>query len=173
MDHLYTPWRMAYIRGETKPQDGSCVFCELAKATEHPHVIARSTYVFAALNLFPYNSGHLLVLPYDHLPSQEQFSAPMLTDLMLTVNQCLAALRQLYNPAAFNLGVNLGRAAGAGIPDHYHFHIVPRWNNDASFMTSIGDTRVLPDTLENTGRELREVWKTLTLSPKPPEPNET
>jgi ATP adenylyltransferase len=161
MDHLYTPWRMAYIRGETKPEDGGCILCGLGADPEHPQVIARSTHVFCALNLYPYSNGHLMVIPFAHVPSQENMPAEALTDLMLMVNRALAALRALYNPSAFNLGVNLGRAAGAGIPDHYHFHIVPRWQNDSSFMTTIGNTRVIPDLIENTARELRETWLSL------------
>jgi ATP adenylyltransferase len=99
-----------------------------------------------------------MVLPYAHLSSQEAMDAEALTDLMLTVNRTLAALRAAYDPPAFNLGVNLGAAAGAGVAAHYHFHIVPRWPGDANFMSVVGDTRVIPDTLENTWRALRAVW---------------
>ncbi|MDZ4769809.1 MAG: HIT domain-containing protein [Chloroflexota bacterium] len=161
MDQLYTPWRMKYIRGETKPTDGGCVFCGLAADPDHPQVIARSPHVFVALNLYPYSNGHLIVVPYAHVASQEMLPVEALTDLMVTVNKALAALRSLYDPAGFNLGVNLGKAAGAGIPDHAHFHIVPRWQNDASFMTTIGNTRVIPDLIENTAVELRAVWQSL------------
>jgi ATP adenylyltransferase len=161
MDHLYTPWRMAYIRGEKKPVEG-CIFCKLAASKDDQNlVIAHSKYVFVTLNLYPYNNGHLMVVPHEHLESQETMSAEMLSDLMLTVNRCLAILRKAYNPPAFNLGVNLGQAAGAGIADHYHFHIVPRWPGDASFMTVIGDTRVIPDSLENIHRDLKAAWKEL------------
>ncbi len=161
MDHLYTPWRMAYIRGEKKPVEG-CVFCQLA-ATEHaPNpVIAYSKYVFVTLNIYPYNNGHMMVIPYEHLQTQETMTGEMLTDLMLTVNRTLAVLRKAYNPPAFNLGVNLGQAAGAGIAEHYHFHIVPRWPGDANFMTAIGNTRVIPDTIENTHQELKTIWQEL------------
>lgn len=161
MDHLYTPWRMAYIRGETKPEDGSCVFCRLAHEPDNPQIIARSQYVFVTLNVYPYSNGHLMVVPYEHVASQETLPVEALTDVMLTVNWALGALRKLYKAPAFNLGVNLGKAAGAGIAEHYHFHIVPRWESDSNFMTTIGSTRVIPDTLENTARELRQVWQEL------------
>ena len=158
MDHLYTPWRMAYIRGEKKPVDG-CVFCQLAADFDNDtQIIARSEHVFVTLNLYPYNNGHLMVVPYEHVQSPEQMSPEALTDLMVTVNRAMAALRKVYNPAAFNLGANVGAAAGAGIAEHYHFHIVPRWNGDANFMTVVGDTRVIPDSLENSYREIKQAW---------------
>lgn len=158
MDHLYTPWRMAYIRGEKKPVQG-CVFCNLAAdQDDQKQVIAYAEHVYVTLNLYPYNNGHLMVVPYEHVQSLEQLSTPALTELMLTTNRALAALRKLYNPSAFNLGANLGAAAGAGIAEHFHFHIVPRWPGDANFMTVVGSTRVIPDTMENVYRELKETW---------------
>lgn len=161
MDHLWTPWRMAYIRGEKKPVTG-CVFCTLAADEQNDtQVLARSQHVYVTLNLYPYNNGHLMVVPYEHVQTQEALSPEALTDLMLTANRCLAALRKAYNPAAFNIGANIGAAAGAGIAEHYHFHIVPRWNGDANFMTVVGETRVIPDTLANTYTELKKVWQEL------------
>lgn len=161
MDHLYTPWRMAYIRGEKKPVDG-CIFCQLgAAADDHGQIIAHSQHVFVTLNLYPYNNGHLMVIPYEHVATQESLADDVLLDLMQTVNKCLAVLRKAYNTPAFNLGANLGPTAGAGIAEHYHFHIVPRWPGDANFMTVVGDTRVIPDTLENTYTELRQTWDVL------------
>lgn len=160
MEHLYTPWRMAYIRGEKKPVQG-CIFCTLATETESQQIIAYSEHVYVTLNLYPYNNGHLMVVPYEHVQSQEQLPTEALTDLMVTTNKALGALRKLYNPPAFNLGANLGAAAGAGIAEHYHFHIVPRWPGDANFMTVVGSTRVIPDTLENVYRELKATWEAL------------
>ncbi len=161
MDHLWTPWRMAYIRGDKQP-DGECVFCKLAAdADNDTQVIARSQYVFVTLNLYPYNNGHLMVVPYQHVQSQEALSTEALTDLTVTVNRALTALRKAYNPAAFNIGANIGAAAGAGIAEHYHFHVVPRWNGDANFMSVIGDTRVIPDSLENIYRDLKAAWQEL------------
>jgi ATP adenylyltransferase len=161
MDHLWTPWRMAYIRGEKKPIDG-CVFCNLAADIHNEtQVIARSKFVYVTLNLYPYNNGHLMVVPYEHIQTQEALETEALTDLMLTINRSIGALRKVNNPAAFNLGANIGSAAGAGIAEHYHFHIVPRWNGDANFMSVVGNTRVIPDTLENTFRELKQAWQEL------------
>lgn len=151
---------MAYIRGEKKESDG-CVFCNLEAHEQQHLLIARAQYVYVILNLYPYNNGHLMVIPYQHVPSQEHLPVETLTDLMLTVNRALAALRKAYNPPAFNLGANLGQAAGAGITEHYHFHIVPRWPGDVSFMTTVGHTRVIPDTLDNIGRDLRAAWQEL------------
>lgn len=159
MDHLWTPWRMSYIRGEKKPVSG-CIFCnKITGDDDAEQIVARSEHVYVTLNRYPYNNGHLMVVPYDHIETQEALSTEALTDLMLTVNRSLGALRKLYNPAAFNLGANIGAAAGAGIAEHYHFHIVPRWPGDANYMTTVADTRVIPDTLDNTYRELKTIWQ--------------
>ncbi|MBI5670391.1 MAG: HIT domain-containing protein [Chloroflexi bacterium] len=160
MEHLWTPWRMAYIRGEKKPADG-CIFCNLAQHEADNLLIARSEHVYVTLNKYPYNNGHLMVIPYQHVASPEDLPVETLTDQMVTTNRALAALRRLYNPPAFNLGANLGAAAGAGVAEHYHLHVVPRWPGDASFMTTIGHTRVIPDTLDNIHRELTAIWREL------------
>ncbi len=160
MDHLWTPWRMTYIRSDKKAE--GCVFCNLAADVNNDtQVLTRSKFVFVTLNLYPYNNGHLMVVPYEHIQTPEALEADALTDLMLTVNRCIAVLRKAYNPAAFNIGANIGAAAGAGIAEHYHFHIVPRWSGDANFMSVIGNTRVIPDTLDNTYRELKQIWQEL------------
>jgi ATP adenylyltransferase len=152
---------MAYIRGEKKPVSG-CVFCNLISSdADEKQIIARSQYVFVTLNLYPYNNGHLMVVPYDHISSQEEMIVEGLTDLMVTVNRALHVLRKAYDPPAFNLGANLGQAAGAGIAEHYHFHVVPRWQGDANFMSVVGNTRVIPDTLENIYNELKAIWNEL------------
>ncbi|MBE2271483.1 MAG: HIT domain-containing protein [Anaerolinea sp.] len=160
MDHLWSPWRMAYIRGEKQPVEG-CIFCALPHTEGEQQIIARSQFVYVTLNLYPYNNGHVMIVPYAHIDTSEALSVEALTDLMLTTNKTLGALRKLYGAPAFNMGANLGRAAGAGIADHFHFHIVPRWAGDSNFMTTIGDTRVIPDTLDNTYRELKAVWAEL------------
>jgi ATP adenylyltransferase len=166
MEHLWTPWRMAYIRAENKSQNG-CVFCaKLENGDDAEHIIARSHFVYVTLNRYPYNNGHLMVVPYEHISSQEDLPVAALTDLMLTTNRAIAALRRLYHPQAFNLGANIGEAAGAGIAEHYHFHIVPRWPGDANFMSTVGHTRVIPDTLDNTYRELKAIWDGLNHEPE-------
>ena len=113
------------------------------------------------LNRYPYNNGHVLIVPYTHVPSQEDLETPALIDLTITVNKMLHVLREAYDPPGFNLGSNIGQVAGAGIAEHYHFHIVPRWPGDANFMTSIGGTRVIPDTLDNMYHELSAIWNRL------------
>lgn len=167
MDHLYTPWRMAYIRGEKKPVEG-CVFCDLARTdNDNKQVIAYSDHVYLTLNKYPYNNGHLMVIPYDHVQSLEALSSEALGDLMLTTNRAIAVLRKAYNPPAFNLGANIGSAAGAGIAEHFHFHIVPRWPGDSNFMTVVGQTRVIPDTLDNIYADLKAGWQTLFVENTP------
>jgi ATP adenylyltransferase len=161
MEHLWTPWRMAYIRSEKKPVDG-CVFCIKVEGDDDTeHIVARSEHVYVTLNRYPYNNGHLMIVPYEHVHTQEMLPVEALTDLMVTTNRALAALRKLYHPQAFNLGANIGAAAGAGIAEHYHFHIVPRWPGDANFMSTISNTRVVPDTLDNTYRGLKAIWQTM------------
>ena len=163
MEHLWTPWRMAYIKGEGKPSD-ACVFCAKAahpEADEAEYVIARSSHTFAALNLFPYANGHVMIVPYRHIASPEDMDTAALTDLMVMTNRTMRALRQYANPPGFNIGANIGAAAGAGIASHFHFHIVPRWDGDVNFMTSIGNTRVIPDTLARACREIKSIWEGL------------
>lgn len=161
MDHLYTPWRMAYIRGE-KAGDEGCVFCAAPAQTDTDAlIVARGQHHYAILNRFPYNNGHLMIVPYAHVATSEALDADALLELMTMTNRAMAALRAVYQPAAFNLGANIGPAAGAGIAAHYHFHVVPRWPGDANFMTVVGETRVLPDTLEHTHSALSAGWTTL------------
>lgn len=154
---------MAYIRGEKKPVEG-CIFCNLAQHEQDNLLIARSEYVYVTLNKYPYNNGHLMVIPYQHTSTPEDLPVETLTDQMLTINRALAVLRRAYNPPAFNLGANLGAAAGAGVAEHYHFHIVPRWPGDAGFMTTVSHTRVIPDTLDHIQRDLVEAWQALYSS---------
>lgn len=152
---------MAYIRSEKEAADG-CIFCNKVRANDaDEQIIARSRFVYVTLNRYPYNNGHLMVVSYEHVETQEKLSAEALTDLMLMINRALAALRLAYNPQGFNLGANLGLAAGAGIADHYHFHIVPRWQGDSNFMTAVSETRVIPASLEETYRDLLAAWEKL------------
>ncbi len=162
---LWTPWRMPYLRGEERAPSDGCVFCVKAQGdSDDPDfdarefIVARGDHVYVTLNRYPYNNGHLLVIPYAHEPSMEALPTAALTDLMLTTNRALAALRRVYDPQAFNVGANIGGGAGAGIPDHFHLHIVPRWNGDTGFITVIGGTRMIPDVLAETWRQLRAAW---------------
>ena len=160
MEHLYTPWRMEYLRGEKKKPLVDCIFCAKAQTADDAgeHIVHRSRFVYVTLNLYPYNNGHLMVVPYAHQASFEALAADALLDLMHTTSQAIAALRQVYAPNGFNVGVNLGEAAGAGIAGHFHMHVVPRWAGDTNFMTVVSGTRVVPELLEDTWRKLREAW---------------
>lgn len=159
MQHLWTPWRMEWIRKDKRAleEEIGCVFCHLG-AHNDDLVIARSGQVFVMLNANPYNFAHLMVVPFAHCASMEELDAATLLDLMQSCNRAMRSLRRLYQPAAFNVGANIGAEAGASIPGHFHMHVVPRWPGETGFLTTIGDTRAIPDTLENTGRELREAW---------------
>jgi ATP adenylyltransferase len=147
---------MAYIESSGTSTDG-CIFCaKLAERRDEENLILyRGKRCFAIMNLFPYNNGHLMIAPYDHVPSIEQLKSPVLTEMMTTSQRCLAALREAMNPQGFNLGINQGTVAGAGIADHVHLHVVPRWNGDTNFMPVLADVKVMPDFLQNTYRQIR------------------
>jgi ATP adenylyltransferase len=161
MDHLWTPWRMLYIQSHSTHTD--CIFCEMAEAKDDAakHVLVRGRHAFVVLNLYPYNNGHLMVAPYAHIASLEDLDNPTLTELMALTRRALRVLRAAYRPEGFNIGVNIGRVAGAGVADHVHQHIVPRWNGDTSYITTLGQTRVIPEWIDQTYAHLREVWQEL------------
>jgi ATP adenylyltransferase len=157
MEHLWAPWRNQYIT--TQAGKGHNPFSEIAASTDDARnfVLWRSKASFAVLNSFPYNTGHTLVLPCREVANFEDLSEEETQDLWQTVLRIKRALTTAFAPQAFNLGANLGEGAGAGIPMHLHFHIVPRWKNDANFMTTIGDTRVHPSDLAQVYEKLRAV----------------
>lgn len=155
---------MAYLRNddaEAKPGSSGCIFCDLPAAGDDAAslIVRRGPHAYVILNKYPYNNGHLLVVPFAHVPSLEQLDAPALADLMRLTNESLAALRRIYNPQAFNLGANIGAAAGAGIADHVHLHVVPRWAGDTNFMTTVNAVRVIPEELAETYRLAVEHWE--------------
>jgi ATP adenylyltransferase len=156
MEHLWAPWRMAYINADGEKEQG-CIFCVKPRQDrdEDNLLLYRGERCFVLMNLFPYNNGHLMIAPYAHVPDIEQLDAETLTEIMLTAQKSLAALRAAMNPNGFNMGINQGTVAGAGIADHVHFHIVPRWNGDTNFMPVLADTKVMPDFLQNTYRQLK------------------
>lgn len=161
MDHLWSPWRMKYIQGNEK--SSQCVFCA-APQQEDGHenlIIARGERAFVILNRFPYTSGHLMVVPYAHQPSLPQLDEATRSEMMELLNRGLLALQTVYKPEGFNLGANIGSVAGAGIAEHFHFHIVPRWAGDTNFMSTLAGTRVLPEALEDSFRRIREGWAAL------------
>ena len=168
MDRLYAPWRMTYI--EQPQKDGSlalsqsrtsCVFCDAAAASDDIDklIVHRGKSAFVLLNLFPYNTGHLLVVPYLHTAKLSDLDDDTSLELWTLAKGAQAALESVMHPEGYNLGMNLGTVSGAGIADHLHLHIVPRWNGDTNFMPVLADIKVLPDALENTCRKLRAAWK--------------
>ena len=158
MDHLWTPWRKAYLRGETAPRNG-CLFCSVLKEEDDESnlVVHRGASVFAMLNRYPYSNGHLLLIPKEHVSSLEEVSLESLTELMALTQAVLRALREAYAPEGFNMGVNIGAAAGAGIPDHVHAHILPRWVGDTNFMTTVAQTHIIPEELNVTYARMKEL----------------
>jgi ATP adenylyltransferase len=145
MKHLWSPWRLEYL---AEPQAEGCVFCSAAEGVDDREslLLLRGEWAFLILNRFPYNNGHLMVVPYAHLPSLEDLDPSTLTDMMLLLNKGLAALRATLSPDGFNVGVNMGQVAGAGIEDHVHIHAVPRWAGDTNFMPVVAGMRVVPQT---------------------------
>ena len=159
MDRLWSPWRAKYIASGVDAESSTCVFCEIGRDTENDlsnYVVFRGQLNFVALNLFPYITGHLLVIPYGHLGEFDSASKDVTDEMMDLTKRSQAALRAVYKPAGFNMGMNLGAAAGAGIVDHIHIHILPRWSGDTNFMTTVAETRVLPEDLTTTYAKLRQ-----------------
>ena len=158
MDHLYTPWRMRYINGE---REEGCAFCNQAQQPDCAEnlIIHRSKRVFVILNRFPYTNGHLMAVPYQHVSTLEALDAETRTEMMELACRAVEVLKGLYHPHGFNIGINMGEAAGAGIAEHIHLHVVPRWTGDASFISVLGQTRVLPETLEDTYRRVLQAWQ--------------
>ena len=155
MDYLFTPWRYAYITAATAP--GDCLFCTLLqrKNDEQALIVHRAKYCFVVLNAFPYTSGHAMVVPYDHVDELTKLSQPAAQDMMELTQKLEGVLRELYRPDGVNLGMNIGKAAGAGVAGHIHMHILPRWFGDVNFMSAVGETRVLPEDLPTTYKKLR------------------
>jgi ATP adenylyltransferase len=157
LKHLWAPWRLEYVAGADE-QEG-CIFCRAAEGDDEEQlVVHRGELAFVLLNKFPYSSGHLLVAPYRHgLNFGDLADAEALAVHRLGA-EGLEALRRVYSPEGFNLGWNIGRIAGAGIPEHVHLHVVPRWGGDTNFMPVLGDVKVLPEHLVATRRRLAEAW---------------
>lgn len=141
---------MQYIQeAKEEPDEGGCVFCAIPQ-TEAERVLARGELAYVVLNKFPYNPGHLLVVPLRHVGDLEEVTADENAELQSLLQRAVGAVRRTADPQGFNVGLNLGRTAGAGIPEHLHWHVVPRWNGDTNFMSVVGDTRVLPELLAET-----------------------
>jgi ATP adenylyltransferase len=155
MEQIWAPWRMVYI-GRDRKED-KCVFCEKAVSADDEQnlILLRGENTFVIMNLYPYNNGHLLVIPKRHVGDIEDLNGEEMMELFQTTQKMVSVLR-CFNPQGFNVGVNIGQAAGAGIPGHFHIHIVPRWVGDTNFMPVFGDVRIISESLEGTYKKLKE-----------------
>jgi len=159
MDHLWTPWRYQYV---TASHSGSaCVFCDLAASKDDAEalIVHRAKFNFVVLNRFPYSSGHLMIVPYQHVDLLEKATDDTLQEMMSLARNSQRHLREVYKPGGFNLGMNLGECAGAGIAGHIHMHVLPRWSGDTSFITTVSETRILPEDLGVSWRKLSDAFR--------------
>jgi ATP adenylyltransferase len=157
LDHLWSPWRLDYIIG---PKDTDCVFCEAPQRGD-PLIVFQGELAFVILNLYPYNNGHLMVVPYRHESTLAGLTGVEMNEVGQLVQRAESVLREAYRLEGINVGVNLGAPAGAGIEEHVHVHLVPRWNGDTNFMTVVGQTRVLPEDIQSTADRLRPIFERL------------
>jgi ATP adenylyltransferase len=163
MDYLWTPWRYRYIteRNDDAPNDPAhCVFCTAAACPddEKALVVYRGQHNFIILNRFPYTNGHVMVVPYAHFAMLEGLNAEAACEMMRLARDCERTLHELYHPDGLNLGMNIGKSAGAGVAEHIHLHVLPRWTGDSNFMTPIAETRILPEDLAITWQRLRAAF---------------
>ncbi|MCI0412064.1 HIT domain-containing protein [bacterium] len=158
MNSILSPWRFDYVTGAT--QKGGCVFCLAIENTDHPDslIIHQAKHNFVLLNRYPYNNGHMMIAPYKHLSNPVEVEPEILEEMMGLFQRGIQALRAVYRPDGFNMGMNLGKCAGAGIEEHYHLHLVPRWNGDTSFMSTLAETRVIPEDFSITLTKLRPLF---------------
>ncbi|MBI3914340.1 MAG: HIT domain-containing protein [Chloroflexi bacterium] len=163
MKRLWTPWRMAYLKAPKGSETRECIFCEKLRAEREKDranlVLERGARAFIVINLYPYTNGHLMVAPFEHSGDLESLDADTQQEMMRLIGKSIRALRRVMNPQGFNVGANLGRAAGAGVEDHVHFHIVPRWNGDTNFMPVLAETRMISELLPDTYDKLLQALK--------------
>lgn len=158
MDVLWSPWRYDYITGSGAAKTDDCAFCNVLNSSasdEEKYILKRGEFNFVILNIFPYATGHLMILPYGHIADLAHADKPTTDELMDLTRQAQAVLAEVYRPDGFNIGMNIGKAAGAGVSGHYHMHILPRWVGDINFMTAIGQTRTMPESLRSTYEKLK------------------
>ncbi len=160
MDRLWAPWRLSYVTAAPAPPT-ECIFCDASSGAGIELLLLLGGHSFVILNLYPYNNGHLMVVPNRHLNSLEALTPDEQRELMKLTRLAEMALTEAYRPHGINVGINLGKAAGAGIEDHLHIHLVPRWSGDTNFMTAVGNTRVLPEQLDATAARLRPIFERL------------
>jgi ATP adenylyltransferase len=161
LERLWAGWRSPYLAEATSVDDEGCVFCRILASDEPPektYIVRRGELVAAVLNAYPYTSGHLMVMPVRHVGEMEDLSPKEAGAVWATVTDAVRALKSGYRPEGLNLGVNLGRPAGAGVPGHFHVHVLPRWNGDTNFMTTVAEARVLPEALPDTYARVRDAW---------------
>lgn len=160
MDVLNAPWRMKYIDKSNKEKI-DCIFCEFIKEREDEKrlILYRGKKAFVMFNAFPYNPGHLMVAPYRHTGNYDELNQEEILEINLLVQKCLKVLKKTMDPHGFNIGINMGKVAGAGFEGHVHVHVVPRWEGDTNFMPVVGETKVIPEALDVTYRKLKEAWE--------------
>jgi ATP adenylyltransferase len=160
MDRLWAPWRLSYVTAVPAPAT-ECIFCDAQAGRQADLLLFRGQHCFVILNLYPYNNGHLMVVPNRHLSALEALQPDEQVEMMRLARMSEMALNEAYHPHGINVGINLGKAAGAGIENHLHMHLVPRWSGDTNFMTAVGETRVLPEELTATVARLRPIFDKL------------
>lgn len=166
IDALWNGWRAAYLTGERRPAgvNTGSVFTQILDSglpDEETNIVHRGRHTFAIMNAFPYNPGHLMVLPYDEIPDLELLEPATAAELWSNVSDAVRVLKHVYAPGGVNVGVNLGRAAGGSVSEHLHVHVLPRWHGDANFMTSIASATTIPEPLPVTAQKIREAWSAL------------
>jgi ATP adenylyltransferase len=165
MKSLFAPWRLPYLKS-SKPDH--CIFCVGKPADDQRrYILHRGRSTFVIMNVYPYSNGHLMVAPYAHASDLDALSSVTLGELMVTTKLAIGALRNVYKPQGFNVGINLGKAAGAGIEEHLHVHIVPRWNGDTNFMSTVADLRVIPEDLRHAYNQLLPEFRTRGRTGRP------
>ena len=161
MDILWSPWRYAYIKSNEEKSaavNGGCVFCTILNnsvSDEENYILHRAEFNFVILNIYPYISGHLMIVPFTHIADLDRAERNTTDEMMSLTKHCQTVLREVYQPHGFNIGINQGKAAGAGVAEHLHQHILPRWVGDANFMTTVGETRTIPEDLRTTYDKLK------------------
>jgi ATP adenylyltransferase len=160
MERLWAPWRLAYVTGASESRT-ACIFCDVNEPGRADLILARGRCAYVTLNLYPYNSGHLMVVPDRHVANLATATPEELSELMRLTRRAEMAVTEAYAPQGINIGINLGRPAGAGVVDHLHVHLVPRWTGDTNFMTILGSVRVLPEDLGTTAKKLRPIFDRL------------
>ena len=158
MDVLWSPWRYDYITESGAAKTNGCVFCNIlnnSASDEENFILLRAEFNFVILNIYPYTTGHVMVVPYAHVSNLDAAEKAATDEMMDLIKRAQTALTDVYAPDGLNIGMNIGRSAGAGVADHYHMHVLPRWVGDVNFMTAIGQTRTLPETLRSTYEKLK------------------